>query len=109
MAAGLNVDVERRSESRIGPDRTPWQRLALVRPGQEVEVINVSSGGVLVESASGLKPGVRAELQLFGGVRWQVRGRIARCRVVRLTPLCYEAAIVFDERLDLLPAGVVGG
>lgn len=64
-------------------------------------MVNLSSGGALLESASRMKPGARAELQLFGAVRWQVRGRIERCRVLRLAPLSYEAAMVFDERLEV--------
>ncbi len=62
-------------------------------------MVNVSEGGALVESPTRLTPGARAELQLFGGTRWHVRGRVERCRVAGLEPLRYEGAIVFDEPL----------
>ena len=102
------MDQDRRRDVRVPPERTEWQRLALLRPGQEVSLINVSGGGALLESGARMKPGGRAELQLFGDVRWQVRGHIDRCRVVRVAPLCYQAAIVFEERLDIVSPGVCG-
>lgn len=84
----------------MAPERTPWQRLALLRPGQEVEIINVSPGGALIASPSRMAPGMRTELQLFGPRRCAMRGYIARCRVACLAPLRYEGAIVFEERLE---------
>lgn len=101
MASGLNAGTERRRQTRVAPNHTRWQRLALLRPGQQVRLVNLSAGGALLESANRMTPGARAELQLFGEVRWQVRGRIDRCRVLRLAPLCYQGAIVFEEQLDL--------
>ena len=83
------------------PEETRWRPLALLRPGQAVVLVNVSSGGALVESPTRLSPGARAELHLFGGSKCSVRGRIERCRVSRLEPLRYEGAIVFEKSLDL--------
>ena len=108
MATGLMHPPDRRAGSRVTPDHTPWQPLALLRPGQEVTLINLCSGGALLESRARMHPGTRGELQLFGDVRWQVRGRITRCRVVRVAPLCYQAAIVFEERLDVLVEAKTG-
>ena len=107
MASGL-IDLERRAASRVIPEHTPWQRLALLRPGRDVVLINISAGGALVESAVRLPPGTRTELQLFGAPRRAIRGRIERCRVSCLEPLCYEGAIVFDEALDGFDAGSLG-
>jgi hypothetical protein len=99
VAAGLTPAVERRRLRRLRPEDAGWQRLALLRPGHEVEVLNLSARGALVRTAVRLKPGARGELQLTGETRRAVRGRIDRAKVVRLEPLCYEAAIVFDETL----------
>lgn len=63
-------------------------------------LVNVSRGGVLVESGLRLNPGTRTELQLSGEARRNIRGRIERCRVTALDPLTYEGAIVFEEVLD---------
>ena len=91
---------ERRKAPRVPPDCTPWPRDALLRPGQEVVLLNVSRGGALVESGNRMTPGVRTELQLLGAVRRIIRGRIERCHVSALDPLRYRGAIVFEERLD---------
>lgn len=72
----------------------------MLRPGQEVRLLNVSRGGALVESTTRLLPGVRAELQLSGAQRETVRGRVDRCRVVDINPVRYEGAIVFDRTLE---------
>jgi hypothetical protein len=101
LAAGLNVSSERRAADRLPPHHTPWRELALLRPGQEVVVINLSCGGALVESDGRMSPGARAELQLFGDARRLVRGRVTRCHVMRLDPIRYQGAIVFDERLEI--------
>ena len=82
------------------PDRTPWRAAALLRPGQEVWVINVSCGGALIESGNRMNPGMRTELQLSGLPRRVVRGRIDRCRVTKLDPVRYEGAMVFDQVLE---------
>jgi hypothetical protein len=91
---------DRRQASRVLPEHTNWKRLAILRPGQEVQLLNVSRGGALVQSEARLTPGVRTELQLSGDRRRTVRGRVERCRVAGLDPLRYEGAIVFEERLD---------
>ena len=108
MAPGLTTNSERRGTERVTPDSTAWRKVALLRPGQDVLVINLSPGGALVESPTRLNPGVRTELQLFGIPRRVVRGRIERCRVARLEPLCYEGAIVFEERLEIAAKQTTG-
>ena len=80
----------------------------MLRPGLLVTVVNISSGGALVESSGWLRPGARTELQLE--TRWAetlglrrrqtVRGRLDRCHVAALDPLCYRGVIVFEELLD---------
>jgi hypothetical protein len=84
----------------VPPDRTPWRDEALLRPGQEVRLLNVSCGGALLESGNRMAPGMRTELQLSGVLRQVVRGRIDRCRVTRLDPVRYEGAMVFDQTLE---------
>jgi hypothetical protein len=93
---------------RLTPEQTPWQPFALLRPGQDVVVVNLGPGGALVESPTRLAPGARTELQLFGHSKCSVRGRVERCRVSRIEPLRYEGAIVFDGSLDLVLQGCVG-
>jgi hypothetical protein len=106
MARGLNGSTDRRDTARVDPGHTPWRRSALLRPGQDITVVNLSAGGALVESASRMMPGTRTELQLSGSSRQVVRGRIERCRVAGLEPLRYEGAIVFEDRLEWLVTDV---
>lgn len=87
---------------RVRPAETSWRADALLRPGQEVLVIDLSCGGALLESSSRMSPGARAELQLIGDARRLVRGRIDRCHVSRLEPLCYRGAMVFEHPLEML-------
>jgi hypothetical protein len=108
MATGV-VAPDRRLGERVTPDETRWRALALLRPGQEVVLVNVSPGGALLESPTRLSPGARAELHLFGGSRCSVRGRVERCRVSRLEPLRYEGAIVFEKFLELTNRNTVMG
>lgn len=94
------MDRDRRHACRVSPDQTPWKRLALLRPGQEVRIVNVGRGGALVESHSRMMPGGRTELQLCGAWRHSIRGRIDRCRVIAVNPMRYEGAIVFEQALE---------
>ena len=105
MATGLIGQAERRDDRRLAPEDAGWHRVAWLRPGHEVELVNLSKRGALVQSASCLKPGTRSELQLSGTARRTVRGRIDRSRVIRLEPLRYEAAVVFEERLARVGSG----
>jgi hypothetical protein len=92
---------DRRQSPRLRPERTPWQPAALLRPGKDVNIIDLSGGGALVESACRMSPGTRTELQLFGPRKRSIRGLIVRCRVTALSPVRYQGAIVFDEHLEM--------
>ena len=79
---------------------------ARVRPGHEVELIDVSAGGALVECARRLLPGTVIDLRLVAGEECtSVRGLVLRCAVVRLKPtsICYRGAIAFDRDLQWFP------
>jgi hypothetical protein len=100
VAGPLKKDDDRRHASRVPPEATPWHRQALMRPGHEVHLVNLSPGGALVESASRLRPGLRTELHLCGTRRRTIVGRIDRCRVTALDPIRYQGAIVFEQLLQ---------
>jgi hypothetical protein len=91
---------ERRSEQRRSaggvcrPD-------AVLRPGQSVVLVNISSRAALVESDARLRPGAHTELQLaMRGRRTNIRGRLDRCHVSALEPLRYRGVLVFEERFE---------
>lgn len=95
--------VDRRLHVRHLPESTGWQPNAVVRPGQDVVLLNIGPCGALVESRCRLRPGLRTELHLTGGnVKHAVRARIDRSEIARLDPLRYRTAIVFDEPLEIV-------
>ena len=92
-------------ERRASPRRTraecAWLVAARLRPGRDVRVLDLSTGGALVEAASRLMPGAPIVLHLVG-VRGHhtIRGTVLRCYVSALDPLTgvrYRAALVFDQ------------
>lgn len=95
----MTAGGDRRSAPRLLPEHTPYSPPAVLRPGRDVTIVNISSNGALVRSASRISPGADAELQLTGRSRFIVCGRILRAVVISIDPLSYEAAIVFDAPL----------
>ena len=93
-------EAERRRSVRVSPEHTPWPRHGLLRPGQEVYLLNISRGGALLESHARMLPGARADLQLAGVHRRIVHGHVDRCRIAALDPVRYHGAIVFECALD---------
>jgi PilZ domain len=76
-----------------------------VRPGHRARVVDVSAGGMLVETNHRLLPGSRVELHVESqNRRTTVRGQVLRCTVVRVRPtfVCYRGAIGFDRQLPWL-------
>jgi len=91
---------DRRHMRRIRPQDTCWRSVAVLRPGIEVEILDLSAGGVRITSPKRMKPGARAEIQLLGPMRRTLFARIGRCRVMAIAPMRYEGALVFEEWLD---------
>jgi hypothetical protein len=79
--------------------------VARLRPGRDVDVVNLSSGGALVETGYQLLPGTGVVLSLaVDGARCSVHGRVLRCHVFALHPergVFYRAAVGFDACLVL--------
>jgi hypothetical protein len=77
---------------------------ARIRPGRDVELVDVSAGGALIETVHRLLPGTAIDLHLTGSERrTAVRGRVLRCAVTRLRPgIWYRGAVAFDRHLPWL-------
>ena len=84
-------------------------RTARLRPGREVEVIDLSAGGALIESTHRLLPGASVDLYLTSDRRQidPVRGRIVRSAVSLLQAALvrYRGAIAFDRNTPGLSDG----
>ncbi len=94
-----------RGERRLSPRKRPgdcaWLVAARLRPGRDVRVLDLSSGGALVEASVRLMPGAPIVLHLAGiGVHHTIRGTVLRCYVAaidRTTGVRYRAALGFDQ------------
>jgi len=76
---------------------------ARLQPGRTAQVINLSSGGALIETDWRLLPGTRVELQLGATRRFRVAGRIVRCHIEALERerVRYRGGLAFEEQLPL--------
>lgn len=98
----MTHEADRRRGQRKAPTLSGWNGDALLRPGLPVRIVNIGAYGALVECQGRLRPGRRAELQLMlaGSERKQiVPGRVERCQVIGLQPLCFHGAIAFEKPL----------
>ncbi len=92
---------ERRGSSRHSPGGHEPVR-ARIRPGYIAALIDVSTGGALIETSRRLLPGAVVEIYMeTESRRASVRGRVLRCAVVKVRPsaMHYRAAIQFDSYL----------
>jgi hypothetical protein len=100
--ASIAVGLERRQEHRREGSSARWHSRAVLRPGQHVTIINITSRAALVESDARLRPGALTELQLASaGTRACVKGRLDRCCVTALDPLRYRGVVMFEGVLDI--------
>lgn len=95
--------IERRHERRRDGTATPWKQHAVLRPGQPVVLVNITSCAALVETGGRLRPGAQTELQLGKvGTRINIKGRLERCYVAALEPIRYRGLLVFERRFELV-------
>ena len=96
---------ERRAHSRFGGPSIAHIHTVL-RPGRQVWLVNLSTGGALVEGRRALRPGSRVYVQL--STERSSVGRTAqvlRCTVSSLRGedgVRYQGAMKFDEQWDAL-------
>jgi PilZ domain-containing protein len=96
----MSITPERRRTRRRGVNE--HGTTARIRPGQQVQLTDLSSGGALVEADRRMLPGSAVELQLLAQDRQAtMRGSVLRCCVVRVRPssVSYRGAIAFDRQL----------
>jgi PilZ domain-containing protein len=80
-----------------------------IRPGFPARLIDVSTGGALLETSNRLLPGKSVELVVQGhdDRRATIRARVVRCSVARVHPsaISYRGAVVFDQHLPWFAEG----
>lgn len=100
----LATDRDRRSQPRLSAEVLGLDAEASLSQGVYVRILNVSTGGALLELDEWIRPGTRSGLKLTrslddmrGAERLAARGQIVRCWVDRIAPLRYRAAMLFEQ------------
>ena len=108
MAADPNVPLESAGaiEPRFPAAAVPSIKGVRLSPGEQVQLVNISRTGVLVEGRTRFVPGTRVTVVFEGGFTpAQIKGRIVRCQVSSIHDgsLRYQSGIQFDKKLDTHP------
>ena len=105
--AVLKEDSDRRGATRRSLDKIQTV-LAVKLHSQEVEVVNASRSGVLIECGLRLPPGAVSQLEIVRPDQViRVRGRVVRCEVKRISAerVEYQVAIALNQDLDFIDDG----
>jgi hypothetical protein len=97
--------LDRRCSPRRGRCGLRRDLTVRLRSGHDLALLNLSSGGALVEGSFRALPGTTVELQLLApGWRGPATARVLRCDVVALHPsrgVRYRAALAFAVGLTM--------
>lgn len=99
---------ERRRTPRLSGEALPDGLMGRIRPGHQVKLIDLSSGGALIDSARRLLPGTHVDVHLeLGDDRHACRARVTRCGVSHLDAqiVVYRAGLAFDRDVEWLRRG----
>ena len=102
-AAAHGRRTNRRTHRRLSPDDFQWLRAARLKYGSHVRVIDISAGGMLIETERPLAPDSKMVFELAGSERTV----LVACRVLRCDPVCrdegrrFRVACGFVRPLDL--------
>ena len=95
---------ERRATPRISALLMTGMERARLRPGRTAQIVDVSTGGALIETDWRLLPGMRVDMQVGEPIAlFRVTGRIVRCHVALLDRerIRYRGALMFEKQLPL--------
>ena len=97
--------TDRRADTRFGQPAIAGTQ-AILRPGYAVSLVDLSSGGALIQGPRPLRPGARVHLQILTGTRrLGIAAHVLRCSVASLDSrqgVQYRGALKFDHRCDAL-------
>jgi hypothetical protein len=82
----VTIAAERRASTRLDAVNLHDLIRVRIKPGVDVAIVNVSTRGLAIETATRLVPGSTIDLRFsVCGDSISVRGRVLRCMVSRLT------------------------
>lgn len=98
--------ADRRADPRMSAEVLGLEQAARLTAGVQVQVVNLSARGALLEQREWLRPGTRTELRLTRAgsgdepaEQYSTAALVARCWVHVLSPLRYRTALVFAADL----------
>jgi hypothetical protein len=97
----------RRTHERLKASELPWLRLARLKYGSTLRVLDISEGGILFETDKKLNPDSEVVIELTGGENVILApSRVLRCRVASLGEiLTYQGACAFKRPLPIPAPG----
>jgi hypothetical protein len=99
------TEINRRKGERQDPAHIPSLKSAGLVAGPDVQLINLSSGGALLESNTRILPDASICIRLVAtDALFFLRGRVLQSRAssLRGSELIYECRVAFDEEFSLL-------
>jgi hypothetical protein len=106
MATVVAAVAERRARARLSCAEATPAVLCRIRPGHPADVLDLSSGGALLETRRRLSPGSVIDIQWEAdGRRHLTRAQVMRCEVAAVLPdtIVYRAAVRFERDLPFAP------
>jgi len=96
-------DGERRGNMRLSKDDVRWLRSARLKYGPDVRVIDISIGGILVETDGQLRPDSNIVFELAGPASSiLVPSRVLRCRAASFGDIMrYQGACAFKRPIEI--------
>jgi hypothetical protein len=88
---------------RLGTDDVRWLRSARLKYGPDVRVLDISAGGILVETDGQLRPDANIVFELSGPMKSiLVPSKVLRCRVASFGEVMrYQGACSFKRPLEI--------
>ena len=106
MDVAVDADANRRIHERLKASDLYWLRGARIKYGADVRIIDISAGGVLLETESALTRDANVVVELTGAASpILIPSRVIRCRMASLGEILkYQGACAFKRPLALLPS-----
>ena len=103
MEVAVDADSNRRLHERLKANELHWLRGARIKYGAEVRIIDLSAGGVLLETESPLTRDANIVVELTGATSpILVPSRVLRCRMASLGEILkYQGACAFKRPLTI--------
>jgi len=107
IADALDVSIDhgenRRVHERLRASDLRWLRGARIKYGADIRVLDISAGGMLLETSSQLAPDANVVVELIGGESpILIPSRVLRCRTASLGEILkYQGACAFKRPLSI--------